>query len=560
MHTRKQVISEISATRRQKGLNAFEKRAKMTRLVVEQLKSQGQFFKKSPRTFYFHRETSQLYPLEERTRKLSAFLEQEFALNEAEHSEYDHILTTLANEAFREGREMKVHRLSHYDSASNTLYVSRFNGSVYKLNGETIEEVGNGTDDVFFWDDPRWKPYEIERIQGTPMFKRIMVDSINFCANLHFGINEQRFLYLCWMLAQFFDSLHPTRPIVSFCGEKGSGKTSALRKWPKLLFGPEGEVTALERSRPDGFIATVSSQPVVVFDNVDDHIGWLPDHLAQVATGIAVARRELYTTNEETRFTPVSWVALTSRTPQFLNRREDVLDRTIIFHTTRLVKNIPEHVLLAEIERWRNRLWSELLHVLNLLVKEYREQAVSPLDVSCRMADFASFVMRCAKLMRMETTANRALHAMQSRQNQMLRDEEPIFECLKEWLVSNSNNAGRFVTSRELETELRLIATKLGLSWPYSGARSLAQRLSHITTNLETDFVVEVQPDSSEQNHYAFWLKAETPDRPESPERAIQDRELTENTMHCGIVSESLNHFSELLRRRGEIEKKRRPF
>ena len=82
------------------------------------------------------------------------------------------------------------------------------------------------------------------------------------------------------------------------CGEKGSGKTSALRKWLKLLFGPAGEVSSLEREKPDGFIAAVTSQPVAVFDNVDEKIAWLADYLAQLATGISITRRRLYTTNE----------------------------------------------------------------------------------------------------------------------------------------------------------------------------------------------------------------------------------------------------------------------
>jgi hypothetical protein len=102
---------------------------------------------------------------------------------------------------------------------------------------------------------------------------------------------------------------------------------------------------------------------------------------------------------------------------------------------------------------------------------------------------------------------------MQRKQSQMLCEEEPIFDCLRQWLKSNPDNEGKSMTSGELCNELSRVAGSLKLSWPYNGAKSLGQRLSHIMTNLEADFSVDVSSDSSGQKHYAFSFKAETQDR-----------------------------------------------
>jgi hypothetical protein len=300
----------------------------------------------------------------------------------------------------------------------------------------------------------------------------------------------------------------------------------------------------LERTKADGFIATLSSQPVAVFDNVDEHIGWLPDHLAQITTGVAIGRRALYTTNEEVRFTPNCWTGLTSRTPKFLDGREDVLDRTLIFRISRLEKNVPEHRLLEEVEQNRNRLWSELLERLNDMVAWLTKNEQTA-EVPYRMADFASFAIAVGKATGEEAIAISALNRMQGELNRTLYEQESLFECLREWLVTDASNEGRLVTSGELCEELRTVAGGLNFVWPYDGAKSLGQRLPNVMTNLKKYFSVDIHKDSSGRNHYAFWLKAETRDPSESPGRANQEREPIENTMHSGIESESLNHFSD---------------
>ena len=54
----------------------------------------------------------------------------------------------------------------------------------------------------------------------------------------------------------FFPELFPTRPILAMIGEKGSGKTSVLRRIGQMLFGPKFQVMGMSHE-PKDFDAAV---------------------------------------------------------------------------------------------------------------------------------------------------------------------------------------------------------------------------------------------------------------------------------------------------------------
>jgi hypothetical protein len=505
----------IDAIRRSREFPAYERRTGVTNEIIQDLKGRGSFFNTTRGFFYFENsETPKLYPIEMGSISLSSMIATRYDINKAER-EYEHVLNGLCNESYERGRSVEVHSLAHYDRESGRLYVSRFNGTVYRLNGRTILEVPNGTDGVFFWDDPNWQSYEVFR--GKPRTKlrskslnSMIFDSTNFSDASQLSADDQRWLFSVWLRSHFFGSLLPTKPLLLTCGEKGSGKTLALRKWLKFLFGAAGEVTSIERDKPDGFVAAVSSKPIVVFDNVDEHVGWLADQLAQLATGIAFSRRQLYTTNEQVEFKPQCFVALTSRTPKFIDGRDDVLDRTLILGAERFTAFSSEDSLLEEIAKHRNSLWTELLRDLNrLLSVTPNADCFRVFKTSSRMADFAGFAMAIARAEGDDNKATRILSFLEERRNDLLLADEPIFLCLEKWL-ENPENRGRAISSAELQRELASIAKENGGTWPYTSGRSLGQRLAHITGNLSQHFRVDITKDSAKMSQYRFQSKAGT--------------------------------------------------
>ncbi len=526
-----------------KELKAFEKRNKITECVLGDLKQNGLFFQTGRGCFYFSNTSAKLYPLEKDAQMLSAFIDDRFGLNRAEFREYDHLFNGLKNEALLHGQAVDIRQLAHYDKERKILYVSNFNGQMFRLNGKIIESISNGTDGVFFWDDPEWEPYQlVEQKPGdSQSFENLILASANLTPREKLSSEAQRWLWEVWMLAQFFDSLHPTKALLLICGEKGSGKTLALRKWMKLLFGSKAEVSALESGKSDGFVAAITSQPITIFDNVDEHINWLPDQLARLVSGVKFQRRKLYTTNEQAQFKPNCWVGLTSRTPKFVNGRDDVLDRMIILQAERFSRYSSEHDLLAKLLASRNLLWTQLLQRLNEIVGFFGTKGHDNKQVNFRMADIASFGLSLAESEGKRQMAVEIFARMEQRQTEQLLDNEPIYLCLTEWLKDASNH-GRRVTSAELQMELEKVAELFRVTWPYSSPHSLGQRLSNILSNLGHYFHVTSELDTAKQRRYEFRHKAESLNPAESsPEeiQAVSPAVLAAASMN----PESLNHF-----------------
>jgi hypothetical protein len=515
------------------SLKAYEKREKITGEIIADLKRRGKLFKTARGYFYFEKEPApKLYPVTADSIELSALMSDRYGINQSERREYEHILVGLRNECYLRGLSVEVHRLAHYNRTTGRLYISRFDGWVYRLNGRSISQVPNGTDGVFFWDDSNWQPYKIFRgkLRGklrAGLLKPLIFDSTNFSADGALSVDDQRWLFSVWLRSHFFASLLPTKPLLLTCGEKGSGKTLALRKWLKLLFGGSGEVTSLERDKQDAFIAAVCSQPLVVFDNVDEHVGWLADNLAQVATGISFKRRQLYTTNDPVEYKPRCFVALNSRTPKFIAGRDDVLDRTLVLQAERLTAYAGEDELLEDIATNRNSLWTELLRGLNRLLSVTPVSQFRTRKTGFRMADFAGFALAVARAEGAEKKATRILRCLEGSRSEMLLGDEPVSLCLEEWLEKRENQ-GREVCSGELQRELSELALANGVPWPYKSGHSLGQRLAHITSSLSQRFRVEPSKDSANQIRYRFWPRTESLNQPEAGIPAIQPDNSTQ--------------------------------
>ncbi len=149
------------------------------------------------------------------------------------------------------------------------------------------------TDGVLFIQKPDWKPLRLRFSPVTRIdWSSWLLDGVQFVAGQSLTNTDQRLVFTLWVLTLFFPELFPTRIILTVIGEKGSGKTSLLRRVGQLLFGPAFDVTALT-VKQDDFDAAITTDPFVVADNADDAPSWFPDKLAIVATGGTIKRRVL---------------------------------------------------------------------------------------------------------------------------------------------------------------------------------------------------------------------------------------------------------------------------
>jgi hypothetical protein len=159
---------------------------------------------------------------------------------------FKHVLHAVRLEAQERGTETTVFALAHYDVATNRVYLFDNDRHVYRISKSRIEKVENGTDGVLFVKNPKWEPFTI----GTPTGNgKLLTDTL--LGSLRLGSNvlsreELELLFASWLYAMFFPELFPTRPILAMIGEKGSGKTSVLRRIGQMLFGPKFQVMGHE--------------------------------------------------------------------------------------------------------------------------------------------------------------------------------------------------------------------------------------------------------------------------------------------------------------------------
>ena len=116
--------------------------------------------------------------------------------------------------------------------------------------------------------NPKWEPFQI----GTPGatttgIAEALLGSLRLREQA-LSRSEQEWLFESWLYAMFFPELFPTRPILAMIGEKGSGKTSVLRRIGRLLFGPKFQVMGMSHE-PRDFDAAVTGDAFVGIDNAD---------------------------------------------------------------------------------------------------------------------------------------------------------------------------------------------------------------------------------------------------------------------------------------------------
>jgi hypothetical protein len=380
-----------------------------------------------------------------------------------------------------DGDRVEVCRVAHWDG--QFLRVSQFNGSVFRLDGQTIETEANGDGPIIFYDDPAWSAYTPD-LNSSGLSLNWWLELLNTDGKPI----EARLTLRAWLLSLFFIELCPTQVLLLIRGEAGSGKSMTLRVLMRLLFGPVGQISGIP-DKPDGFTASAANSHLLVLDNLDEPSHWLRDKLARITTGGIDHYRKLYTGNDLGTVMYRCWVAVTARTPDTL-RRDDLADRLLMLSVARIQTQIPESIFLLDSLKKRNEWWGDVLQALNATVATIRRDGI-PKQSSMRMADFEALGRITARADGQEAVWERAVKDWGSHQAQFLLEDSVITEALELWLSIPANRLRRLDTRTLFqECESALFGTnRPDRSWPRS-ARSFGKALAGLRRSLQSRFIV----------------------------------------------------------------------
>lgn len=445
------LVNGLRSVLRSKALDE-ERKADLAALVVNWLSQHGRFIKTPQQDLFFlYRDTQKLYELG--TERWRAWL---YGLTSFSPASTNYITVDAACKTaiMHHGDRTEVVRMAHYDTDTQTLRVSRFDGTVYVLDGDTIEEEVNGDGPVLFDDFQIWEPY-------TPDFSGSVYSSGSCLEWLTRSVpnwddkkDVQAQALHAWILSTFFSELCPPKPLLVMLGEKGSGKSMTLRVTLRLLFGQWAQISGVP-DKPDGFVAAASHYHIYVLDNLDSMTAWLRDKLARITSGGIDEYRKLYTSNELGTVSYRCWLAITARTPDTL-RRDDLTDRLLFGKVARLPANQrkSERAFLEEAQSIRNAWWGDVLTMLNRIIAELREgdtPKVSPL----RLADWEILGRVISRANNKEAEWTKVVRSLLRTQAEFLAENDVVVEAVVAWIDSSALNIGREVSARDLYNEAR---------------------------------------------------------------------------------------------------------
>ena len=93
-----------------------------------------------------------------------------------------YIVARLETYAFQYGKEIEFKKFAHYDSAACILYINKFDGKIFRIDGEQMDIVDMGTDAIYFQDLDYYQPIELEPSSG--LVDEVLFGNINFSKRL----------------------------------------------------------------------------------------------------------------------------------------------------------------------------------------------------------------------------------------------------------------------------------------------------------------------------------------------------------------------------------------
>lgn len=177
------------------------------------------------------------------------------------------------------------------------------------------------------------------------------------------------------------------KPLLNISGDNGSGKTLTARRIVELV-----ECSSLDNGLPvikngQELMRLANKNAVLLLDNLSNVSLSLSDELCRISTGASLAKRSLYTDDED-------WICEVCRPviitgiPSTLLQREDILDRTIPIKVSRIseTKRRTQSELDAEFTKLKPYLLGSIYNILSKALKLLPSVKLEKLP---RLADWA---------------------------------------------------------------------------------------------------------------------------------------------------------------------------
>lgn len=295
------------------------------------------------------------------------------------------------------------------------------------------------------------------------------------------NINDkgEQLLFLVYVVAAFIPDF--PHALLIFHGPQGAGKTTPM-KVMKELIDPSALSGVSEPKNKDELVQMLSHHCFLFLDNLSKVPEWLSDALARAVTGDSLAKRELYTDDDDVIYRFQKVIALNGINQ--IVRKSDLLDRAVLIRLERISTQDRKEsqIFWQEFEQDRALI---LGAIFDVLVKALRLYPTIKLTHLPRMADFARWGYAIAEAAGFSgSDFTKAYKANVSTQNDEAIEASPLAQAIVAFMENREYWSG---TPSELYEVLEPTATDLHIlqskGWPKDPAR-LSTALTLLIPNL----------------------------------------------------------------------------
>lgn len=504
------IKAQVRAIQTTKDIKGVYQKDKIAELIISELLNLGKLYKANNLYYIFLKEEKRLICISDEPLELKALFTK-WGINASENL-YKYILNELYVYCISNAEQVDIHRFAYFNPKTFFLYLYNGKKEILKISSNKIEIIENGDDGVMFMELNNYEPFKIVEFDNKIDYvEKYLTDNLNIDKDASMlNLKTQNTLAKFWFYSLFFESILKTKPIFAAIGNKGSGKTTFLRRVGQILFGKKFDVTSVGNDCKD-IDTIITNNYYVVIDNLDNPTKALNDTLARIATGQVIKKRKLFTTNVELEFEVKCFVALTSRTPQFT--RDDVADRLICIYLERFGLFQDENNLCRKVMDNRDKIFSFIVTKLQKIIKKLENKQNEEYKVDFRMADFAVFALKIAENKREQTELEKIFATMIKIQNEFTLRDDVLYLILKEF-VKNTDNKGKRFTPAQLYIKFKEKADEMGLlksfEIVYKNPKSVSTRLRNIKDNISDEILMNYEKGHSNQFYYSFELVDES--------------------------------------------------
>ncbi len=503
-----------------KGLILKEKIAELIKNVIDK---SGKIYKSNCKYYLFLKDEKHLITLTDDSRELKNLLTK-WGINASE-TLFKYVKEELYVYCAEHAIDVDIHRFAYFDKENYVLYIYNTSNSIFKITESAVTAIENGDEGILFEELSDYSPFTLVNFDKNKNYlSEYLIKNLNLELD-EYNINVYKLAEI-WFYSLFFESIMPTKPIFVLIGEKGSGKTSFLRRSGQILMGENFDVTSIT-SDYKNLITLITNNYFVVIDNLDSPTTQINDALARISTGQVIKIRDYYTTNQQIDFEAKCFVALTSRKPHFT--RDDVADRLICIFLKRFETFESENKLKANAAKKRDEIMSSVISQLQAIIGNLKKNKDKTFKTTFRMADFAEFAFKIASRDEEIKELEEMFSSLSRQQKDFATRDNIVYILLKE-IVGRKYNQNRPFSTTDLFDTFKKEAEAHGLEKSFNGVytnpKAVTSQLMNLRDNISNEIIINRKKGHGNAYYYSFSLVDKTKPISQSQEiEMLMDRE-----------------------------------